>query len=88
MLLSCSHISLALAHGDDGGDGMNMDNNAVDEKEGLEDGDPSYFWLERHVGMIYTHIVLMVIAWVIVLPVGMSYQPHFPPLQSQQGTIR
>lgn len=35
----------------------------------------TYFALTEHVGVMYAHIAVMTIAWVILLPVGMSQGP-------------
>lgn len=34
---------------------------------------PSYAGLSEHSGMMMAHIILMVIAWVFVLPIGMTF---------------
>lgn len=37
---------------------------------------PTYFAHTEYVGLVYAHIVLMAISWVIVLPVGTLKQPR------------
>ena len=70
--------SLALAHGDDGHHDMNMEDMKTPESHGdasdmeIDVYDmPSYAGLGMHGNMIFAHIVLMVLAWVFVLPIGM-----------------
>ena len=39
---------------------------------------PSYWGLEKHVGLMYAHIAIMIIAWVVILPIsksGFALQP-------------
>jgi len=70
--------SLALAHGDDGHHDMDMGDMKAPEPHGevsnmetdLYDM-PSYAGLGMHGKMILAHIVLMVMAWLFVLPIGM-----------------
>lgn len=73
--------SLALAHGGDEGHGDGMDMGDMKEPEAHGDGsgkeidhydDPSYAGLGMHGNMILAHIILMVLAWVFILPIGMS----------------
>lgn len=42
--------------------------NAAEAVEAL----PSYFWHPEHAGLMYAHIALMILGWVVVLPVGTS----------------
>ena len=70
LLFGCSFISLALAHGENEASGRHGDTNKT--TEGVEEAPTNYFLLAHHVGLIYTHIALMTIAWVIILPVGAS----------------
>lgn len=71
-------VPLVLAHGanEDGGDSMNMDmdisHGAGGSKPDPDSYPPTYFALADHAGLIYAHIVAMVLAWVFVLPVGKS----------------
>lgn len=62
--------SSAMAHGDDD---MNMDGMKMGEADKpLPEAQypPTYFALVDHRAAIYSHIGLMVLAWVFILPVG------------------
>ncbi|KAH7029345.1 uncharacterized protein B0I36DRAFT_244651 [Microdochium trichocladiopsis] len=66
-------LPLALAHGDE--EHMDMDM-AMASPEPQPDSDPAnltYFRLPEHTGAIYGHIVLMVLAWIVVLPIGVMF---------------
>ncbi|WYZ43048.1 hypothetical protein EsH8_VI_000747 [Colletotrichum jinshuiense] len=69
-------VPLVLAHGanENGGDSMNMDmdisHGAGGSKPDPDSYPPTYFALADHAGLIYAHIVAMVLAWVFVLPVA------------------
>ncbi|OLN87664.1 putative membrane protein C3B8.06 [Colletotrichum chlorophyti] len=63
------------AHGDAAGDmnvdmGMDMSHSAVETKPDSHSYPPTYFALADHAGLMYAHIVSMVLAWVFVLPVA------------------
>lgn len=64
-------LPAVLAHGDDAamdmGDGVPM---AADEPLPDSEYPPSYFSHLGHRGHLVTHIVLMVLAWVFILPLG------------------
>ena len=71
--------SFTLAHGDDGDHDMDMGDVKTPESHGyVSAADPewytmaSYAGLAMHGKMIFAHIVLMVLAWFFVLPIGMS----------------
>lgn len=70
LLLSCSRVPLALAHGQEVNERHGNMNETM--RTDLEPAVLSYFSLSGEVGLIYTHIALMTIAWVVVLPVGTS----------------
>lgn len=64
LLLSCSHITLVVTHEAQANEHHGtMNQAAMDDK-------PSYFSLSDHVGLLYIHIALMTVAWVVILPVG------------------
>jgi len=70
-----SLVPAALAHGD----GMDMamgDESMSAAEHHVENSGypPTYFSHPEHRGLIYTHIALMVLSWVIVLPVGKNTQ--------------
>lgn len=67
-------LPLIAAHGDDAHSSMNMGgvhhaamSNATKVAEAVA---PSYFRHTEYAGWIYAHIGLMVIAWVVILPIG------------------
>lgn len=71
--------SLALAHGGDEHNGMDMGDMMKPEPHESQPGDPadpynmpSYAGLGMHSGMILAHIILMVLAWFFILPIGTS----------------
>ena len=59
-------LPTALAHGDD----MNMEKDEADKPRPADEYPPTYFAHPEHQTVIYAHILLMVLAWVFVLPVG------------------
>ena len=63
-------VPTALAHGDemDASMGMGEKQPKPDEQDYL----PTYFAHPEYRSAIYAHIILMVIGWVIMLPVGES----------------
>lgn len=64
-------VPAALAHGDDHGDmDMDMGGSAASEPQPESEYPPTYFSHPEYTGAIMTHIALMVIGWVFVLPVG------------------
>lgn len=61
-------LPLALAHGDED---MNMGGDAPEPAPAKVESPPSsYFRYKEHSNVILAHIVLMVIGWGFVLPVG------------------
>ncbi|KAL2430267.1 putative membrane protein C3B8.06 [Exophiala dermatitidis] len=66
---------LAAAHGSD--EHSSMDMAEPQEKKPMDDNDlynlPSYAGLGQHGNMILAHIILMVVAWFFVLPVGVVF---------------
>lgn len=64
-----THVSRALAdgHGHGGQDETEIIQAIKDE---LDNGPPTYFALSDNSGLIYSHITLMTIAWIVILPVG------------------
>lgn len=66
-------LPVVLAHGDD--DTMDMGEAvglAADEPNPDVEYPPTYFAHPEHRGVLVAHIVLMVLAWVVVLPIGMA----------------
>jgi hypothetical protein len=68
-----THVSRALADGH----GHGHDHGVQDEsetiqgiKDELDNGPRTYFALSDNSGLIYSHIALMTIAWIVILPVG------------------
>ena len=59
-------VAPVFAHGDEG---MNMDM-GMGPHNVKKPFVPTYFKLDAHVGTIYAHIVLSVLAWIVVLPLG------------------
>lgn len=63
-------LPAAVAHGGDAGHGGHGGGNSTaDMPKDESEYPPSYFAHPEHVGVIYAHITLMVLAWVFVLPV-------------------
>jgi hypothetical protein len=69
LLLSLAALPLVAAHG---ADDNAMDMSAHDApKPQTHDGRlPSYWSLSEHASLMYWHIALEILAWVVVLPVG------------------
>lgn len=59
-------------HGDEGMEGM------ADMAPDQQDSEypPTYFAHPEHVHVLYAHIALMTVAWVILLPIGKSSRSH------------
>jgi hypothetical protein len=68
--------SVVNAHGDDDHNGMDMKTpQAHQEHPGEEINNydaPSYHGLGSHGNLMLAHIVLMVLAWFFILPIGIS----------------
>ncbi|KAK7909165.1 hypothetical protein PG985_015043 [Apiospora marii] len=62
-------LPAVLAHGDDEGEGMA----APQEDQKLDSYPPTYFSHPEHRGVMYAHIVLMVLGWVFVLPIAVMF---------------
>lgn len=70
-------LANALPHDDHAGMDMNMDQGhghgdapAEAPKDTGDPADLSYFAYGEHSGMILAHIILMVLSWCFILPVG------------------
>lgn len=61
-------VPTALAHGDEMD--MDMGHGAEPPKPGPDSYPPTYFAHPEYTGVIYAHICLMAVAWVVVLPIG------------------
>lgn len=75
LLLEALPLVVAHGHGDEtSGSSMDMENAA---QPSIPDGDvPHSYWsLPEHTSLIFAHIVLEIIAWFVVLPVGMLPEP-------------
>lgn len=59
-------LPVVIAHGEHGG----HDEITPDELKDSSEYPQTYFAHTDHVGVIYTHIALMTLAWVFILPVG------------------
>ncbi|RSL43578.1 hypothetical protein CEP53_011637 [Fusarium sp. AF-6] len=84
-LILLSHVSWVLAEGH----GHGHDDGAQDEsetiqgiKDELDNGPQTYFALSDNSGLIYSHITLMTIAWIVFLPVAV-----FSSLASSRYTL-
>lgn len=67
-------LPFALAHGDEHGEAMGMSAHATSPPQAHEDGLPQSYWsLSEHATLMYWHVGLEILAWIIVLPVG-KYQ--------------
>ncbi|KAI9712352.1 MAG: hypothetical protein M1820_001565 [Bogoriella megaspora] len=74
-------LPLAIAHGDgsDGTDGSPAVQDApgrpmiADGAQEVQNDPQSYFALSEHAGAIYAHIFLMILAWVVILPIGIMF---------------
>lgn len=62
-------LPVIAANGRRHGGGMEMDDAPPDDTE----YPPTYFAHPEHRQLMFAHIALMTLAWVIFLPVGMSY---------------
>lgn len=72
LLLEALPLVAAHGHGDESGEGE-MDMHDAPQPQVQNSDVPSSYWrLSEHVGLMYMHIALEVIAWFVVLPVGMS----------------
>lgn len=64
-------VPTVLAHGnDDGAMDVGMDTSVEEPKPDASSYEPSYFTHPDHRGLIHAHVALMVIAWVVLLPIG------------------
>ncbi|KAK8022628.1 hypothetical protein PG993_013395 [Apiospora rasikravindrae] len=61
-------LPAVLAHGDDEGEMA-----APQEDQKLESYPPTYFSHPEHQGVMYAHIILMVLGWVFVLPIAVMF---------------
>jgi hypothetical protein len=58
----------ALAHGDEH---MNMSAHDAPQPQPHDGGEPASYWdLSEHVTLMYCHIALEILAWVVMLPIG------------------
>ncbi|KAH8195763.1 hypothetical protein TruAng_010065 [Truncatella angustata] len=80
-----SALPTGYAHGDDNGAmDMGMDMNVEESNPNPGSYAPTYFTHPEHRGLIYTHIALMTLGWLVVLPIalllGISYDAQTPDL--------
>lgn len=98
--------TLVAAHGDDDGsnDGsshqamqgmdmsssMSMEAAVANSMAKAAASAPGYFHNSEHQGWLYAHIVTMMVAWVIILPIGISSPSSFPspPSPKQKKKLR
>lgn len=68
-------LPIALAHGSDDAANTSHSDHASMSMPNMEPMPdiPSYFSHPEHSGLMYAHIVLMVISWVILMPLGKLY---------------
>lgn len=70
LLLEALPLVVAHGHGDESGPGGVDAHHSPQPQVQNSDVPPSYWSLSEHAGLMYMHIALEVIAWLIVLPVG------------------
>lgn len=71
-------ISSVVAHAHDEHEDMKMDMGGMSDSRlaittvvnGTIAGPASYFQLQEHTGLVFTHILLMTLGWVFVLPIS------------------
>ena len=65
-------LPLVAAHGDEhNGASMDMDMHDVPPPPAVDSGAPQSYWsLSEHASLMYWHIALEILSWVVVLPVG------------------
>ncbi|PGH26619.1 hypothetical protein AJ80_01748 [Polytolypa hystricis UAMH7299] len=80
LLLALPLLASALAHGDDHGHSMDMahmttpSNSTITSGSSADgNGEMSYFAYDKHVGAIIAHVVLMVLGWFFILPIGVMF---------------
>jgi hypothetical protein len=78
MLLGLAYFPAVLAHGGEDVEGMHGDHGIHGASDASNQGaqeveyPPTYFAHPDHVALLYAHVALMVLAWVLALPVGKS----------------
>ena len=76
-------LSLVAAHGDEHGKTMDMSAHDAPAPQPQGDGHQSYWSLSKYATLMYWHIALEILAWVVVLPVGkLSRRKQSPELQT------
>lgn len=66
-----SALPAVFAHGDDhAAMDADMDMSVPDPKPDPDSYLPTYFSHPEHRGLIFAHVALMVLAWVVMLPIG------------------
>jgi hypothetical protein len=64
-------LPLVVAHGDEhAGATMDMGAHDAPKTQTQDQGPRSYWSLSEHAALMYWHIALEILAWVVVLPVG------------------
>ena len=65
-------LPLVAAHGDEHNGGpMDMSKPDAPRPQVQDDAQPQSYWsLSEHAALMYWHVTLEVIAWIIILPVG------------------
>jgi hypothetical protein len=68
-------LPLVAAHGDEQhGETMNMSTHDAPAPQPQGDGHQSYWSLSEYAALIYWHIALEILAWVVILPVGKQFR--------------
>ena len=71
LLLGSVPVSLGHGHGNDGADNSIVNSTSLNATSTAKNvAAESYFSYQEHGGLALSHIVLMMIAWVFVLPIG------------------
>ncbi len=65
-------LPVVIAHGDEhNGDSMDMSPQSGPAPVAQQDGVPQSYWrLSEHASLMYWHVALEILAWVVILPVG------------------
>lgn len=68
-------LPLVAAHGDEHhGEGMDMSAHDAPAPQPQKDGHQSYWSLSEYAALMYWHIALEILAWVVILPTGKLFR--------------
>jgi hypothetical protein len=70
-------LPFVVAHGDEHGETMAMDMSANSAPALKPEGEGSYWSLSEYAALMYWHIALEILAWVVILPVGKLPSLHW-----------